>query len=291
MDRTTTWAPVRPLPRNARPFPDETTASYIARLETANALRAGQLKRMLRMSRRPWLETLAAWSEYDPEILCLAMPQLAQQTAQNVQVPNLVGRPNRRIHGLACHRCALTRCPTGRIQIYTTHERVLCPRHGLWLGDGVTTIDDQLSTTACGALISAWHQHQNLITRFGHSRVRRAFYISSYINRRWYEQLQHFDEFGVLYQELASNRRHESAQEQPAVSAAMYPSIARLTAAIASPFWAHIAHSHHPNSFLDRVSTQITDGWYPRGGGDPLRRWMAEDWLPTFRGTDTINPS
>ena len=139
-----TWTSVRPLPRTARLFPDETTTSFIVRLEKANALRTGQLKSVLRRSQRPWIETLTAWAEYDPEVLSRAMPQLAQPGARHVPNPARVGRPNRRIQGLACHRCALSRCQAGRIQIYSTHERVLCPRHGLWLGDGVTTIEDQL---------------------------------------------------------------------------------------------------------------------------------------------------
>ena len=268
---------VRPLPRTARLFQDETTASYIGRLEKANALRAGHLKRMLRRTRRPWIEALATWTEYDPTVLCLAMPQLARQDAGKVFDPRSAGRPNRKIQGLACHRCALTRCAVGHIQIYTTHERVLCPRHGLWLGDGVETTEDQVPVGACKALNGAWHQHLNLITRFGHSRVRKAFYISSYINRRWYEQLQHFDEFAILHEELTSNRRQEPAQQHPAVAAALYPSTVRLTAMIASPFWLQMAHSGRPDRFLDRVSGQVTNGW--RRTEEPTR--CATGWSTT----------
>ncbi|QHK19781.1 hypothetical protein GU243_08610 [Pseudarthrobacter psychrotolerans] len=90
----------------------------------------------------------------------------------------------------------------------------------------------------------AWHHHKNLITRHGRSGVRKAFHIASTINRTWYtnSSTTHTVE---IYDALACDQpRH--GQGLAIVAASLYPSIAALTAAVASPYWAAIAHSPAP---------------------------------------------
>jgi len=280
---------LRPLPRTARPYPDETTRSFIRRLETANALHPGQLRKTLRQSRRSWIETLAAWTGHEPEVLALAMPQLGQRNTSSTNRYRLLGRPDRKTQGIACRRCALTRRAGPYVEIYTTHESVICPRHELWLGDGIQGFTDQLSVAVCPEILTAWHHHRNLITRFGRSGVRKAFHVAGIVNWRWYDQFQHFTAATETYDTLAADQpRHGNTQA--IVAASLYPSIVSLTAAIASPFWARTAHLQRPEAFLDRISEEITDGWIPQGAFDPLRHWMAENWSPGFRGSDTIRP-
>lgn len=278
---------MRPLPLKIHPHPDETTRSFLHRLETANALHPGQLRKTLRRARRPWIETLAAWTGDNPQVLSLAMPQLRQRNETAVPRSKLVGRPDRTILGTACRHCALARGAGRYVEIYTTHERVICPRHGLWIGDGIQGFTDQLPILACPDIIAAWHHHKNLITRHSRSRVRKAFHISSVINWRWYDQFHHFTHAIEIYDALAADQPRHS-QSQAMVAASLYPSIVSLTATIASPFWARIAHSRHPNAFLDRISDEVTDGWQPRGAFDSLRHWMDTDWQPTFKGADIV---
>lgn len=175
------------------------------------------------------------------------------------------------------------------MEVYTTHERVICPDHGLWIGDGIGTIPDQFRIDACREIIEAWHHHKNLITRHGHAQVRRAFHISSVINWSWYEQFQHFSAAMNTYESLTAN--HPRIPNSPAlVAAALYPSIVTLTAAIASPHWRYIARSPRPEIFLNRVRNEIIEGWTLQGAFDPLRHWMETDWTIEFRGSDTILP-
>lgn len=146
------------------------------------------------------------------------------------------------------------------------------------------------SVRAGPEITAAWHHHKNLITRHGRSRVRKAFHIAGVINRRWYDQFQHFTAAADIYDALAADQPVH-ANRHVVVAASLYPSIVNLTAAMASPYWAQIAHSHRPNLFLDRISVEVTEGWSPRGAFDPLRHWMDTDWLPGFRGSDAIRPS
>jgi hypothetical protein len=289
MLRTDPSRRVRPLPRKIRLFPDETTTSFIGRLETANALSRGQLKHTLQKSRRPWVDTLAAWTEFDPGRLSLAMPQLSPQYIRLVSDPRLFGRPNRRIERLACRRCAHERGAVERIEIFTTHEKVVCPRHRLWLGDGVETPGNQISVRTCPGITAASRHHRNLISRFGLTRVSRAFHISAYINRRWYEKFHHFDEVAHLHKRLTVADEPGQTANYATVAGTLYPTTVRLASTLASPFWEQIAHSTRPGRFLDRVTAEVTDGWFPEGGADPLRRWMAENWSPGFTGSDAIS--
>jgi hypothetical protein len=207
--RTATTAPdrirVRPLPMKIRPYPDETTRSFLRRLETANALHPGQLKKTLRLTHRPWIETITAWTGREPEALSLAMPQLGQGHATALARDRLAGRPDRHASGTACHRCTLARGAGRYVEIYTTHERVICPEHGVWIGDGAQGFTNQFSVMACPDITTAWHHHKNLLSRHGHSRVRRAFHISSAINWRWYEQFHHFTHAMEIYDTLAAD--------------------------------------------------------------------------------------
>jgi hypothetical protein len=283
--------PARPLPRPVRPYQDETTPSFIRRLETANALQPGLLRMLLKGSRRPWIDSLAAWTGYEPAVLMLAMPQLGQHDPDPpLRRKLLAGRPTRTTHTAACHRCTLARGAGRYVEIYTTHEHVICPRHGLWLGDGVTGFTDQFSTRAGPEITAAWHHHKNLITRHGRPGVRKAFHIAGVINWCWYDQFQRFTAATDIYDALAAHQpRH--ATGQAIVAASLYPVIVTLTAAIASPYWEEVAHSRRPGLFLDRISDEVTEGWQPRGAFDPLRHWMDTDWSPGFPGSDVLRPS
>ncbi|GAC1504023.1 MAG: hypothetical protein NVS2B15_26900 [Pseudarthrobacter sp.] len=282
-------SPARPLPRPIRPFMDETTPSFIRRLETANKLRRGQLRTLLKRSRRPWIDSLAVWTGCDPAVIVLAMPQLGIHVPDPTLRRKLAGRPTRTTHTIACHRCTLARDAGRYVEIYSTHEKTICLHHGLWIGDGVTGVTDQFSIHASPEITAAWHHHRNLITRHGRPGVRKAFHIASIINWRWYDQFQHFTAATDTYDQLAADQPPQ-ATSHGIVAASLYPSIVNLTAAMGSPHWAQIAHSRRPDAFLDRASEEATEGWIPKGTFDPLRQWMTEDWLPGFRGSDTILP-
>lgn len=231
---------------------------------------------------------LSAWSGHDPDVLSLAMPQLRGDGEPRTADPVLAGRPDRTMRGIACRRCAQARGSGGNIEIYTTHEKVICLRHGLWIGDGTHSCADQLPLHDCPEITTAWRHHRNLITRFGRARVRTASQASSWINWRWCQQARYLPTFRLRHRILSQNDR--IPQKQAAAAAALYPPTVALASVIASPYWEKIAHSRHPHRFLDRISDEVTEGWLPpQGIYDPLRRWMVEDRSSTMP-PDSISP-
>lgn len=268
---------IRPLPIRIRLFPDETTKSFLHRLEDANAIPPGQLRKTLYKIPGPWIETTSLWCGQSIASVAYAMPQLGLQQHGLINPKHVAGRRAHRARGLACHRCALAHEAGRIVEIYTTHDQAICPIHGLWTGEGTAHPDDQLSIGACPALPAAWHHHKNIIQRQGRTRTRKAFETSRTINWQWYDQFHHFGYAANIYDVLAMSRPRR-ANQQAMVAASLYPAIVELAAALASPYWAKIAHSNHPEKFLDRISTTIAEGWRPAGAHDPLRSWMERNW-------------
>ncbi|WP_427136588.1 hypothetical protein [Pseudarthrobacter sp. S9] len=285
---STSTPQLRPLPIRVRLYPRETTASFILRLERRNHLPSGILKGLLPRAGEPWGESLGVLTCHDPGTLMLAMPQLGAYRTTASPLHKLPAGPLPRITGFACNHCALSRTGDSRIEIYRTHEQVLCPIHRRWTGHGTDSPDGQPGLGRCPEITAANRHHRNLISRHGRPCVRTAFHISSHINYRWFEQYRHFGPFTDRYRALISGTRSSCILEPAALWAALYPPTIELAALIASARWAEIAHSQHPGPFLDRVGESITDGWHPRGYQDPLQHWMQEDWRPGFTGQDTL---
>lgn len=264
---------LRPLPQRIRFFPDETTRSFLRRLEKANAVQPGLLKRILHQTHQPWFETIAIWCEKPPETVAYAMPQLALQENHLIPAQNFAGRKAHRTRALACHRCTLAHQAGQFVEIYTTHDKTICPEHKLWISDGTTNPHDQLTISACPEILAAWHHHKNIIQRQGNTRTHKAYEASKMINWQWYDQFRHFTYTTNFVHTLTKNQTHP-ANPQAIISAALYPAIVELTAILASPYWMKIAHSKQPQEFLDRISTNITEGWKLTATTGPLQHWI-----------------
>lgn len=243
----------------------------------AHSWRPGESRKTLHKISEPWIETISLWCDQSLESLAYAMPQLGLQQHGLINPRHFAGRRAHRTHGPACQRCALAHDAGRIVEIHTTHEHVICPNHGLWIGEGTATPDDQLSISACPEIPATWHHHKNIIQRQVRNRTRKAFETSRTITWQWYDQFHHFSYTANVYDDLATSRPHRASQ-QPMVAASLYPAIVELAAAVASPYWAKIAHSNHPDDFLDRISTSITEGWRPTGAHDPLRSWKERNW-------------
>lgn len=279
---------LRPLPLKTRPYPDETTPSFIRRIEMANHTGYGAVRQLRNRTGRSWPETLATLSGNTIRTLVLAMPQLSTGPLP----PESAGRPASRATRIACSRCTLSRGAGNHVIVHTTHERVLCPRHRLWTGDGNAGTGTQVRLETCPGILAAHRHHRNLITRFGRAAVLEAFEASSLINWQWYEKFGHFGSFTDKAIALTAPENAPQAARPATIAAALYPSVVDLASVLASPYWRAAAKSPDPAPFLERISSQITDGWIPQGFGDPLRRWMTQErTTPTFTGPETISPS
>ncbi|WP_427135130.1 hypothetical protein [Pseudarthrobacter sp. S9] len=101
--------------------------------------------------------------------------------------------------------------------------------------------------------------------------MRKAFSTADTLSWRWHDQGRQPSSFTARYHALVPAGELSWARRRVTVAAALYPAVVDLTAAIASPVWAAIAHSSRPGEFLDRIRRQVTGGWMPQGSGDPLR--------------------
>ncbi|MFF3127820.1 hypothetical protein ACFVRD_37255 [Streptomyces sp. NPDC057908] len=57
----------------------------------------------------------------------------------------------------------------------TTHDRNVCLRHRLWIGDGITNADEQVDVSRLPDALQAQRHHRNLIARHGRRWVRSAY--------------------------------------------------------------------------------------------------------------------
>lgn len=229
----------------------------------ANHIGYGAVRQL--RNRKSWPEALAILSGNAVRTLVLAMPQLGAGTL----LPESAGRPVCRATRIACSRCTLSRGAGNHVVVHTTHERVLCSRHLLWPGDGNAGAGTQVRLDACPGILSAHRHHRNLIIRFGRPAVLEAFEASSLIKWRWYEQFGHFGCFTDRNMALTASSNAPQAARPATVAAALYPSVVDLASALASPYWRAAAKSPDPAAFLERISSQVTDGWIPQGFVDP----------------------
>lgn len=151
---------------------------------------------------------------------------------------------------------------------------------------GTHSCVDQLPLRECPEITTAWRHHRQLISCLGRARICTAWQASSWINWRWYQQARQPSTFRLRHRILSRNDRIPQKQAA-AAAAALYLPTAALASVIASPYWEKIAHSKHPQPFLDRIKDEVTEGWLPpQGIYDPLRQWMLED-----RAEDLVSDS
>lgn len=264
------------LPRPLPPFPDETITSYLQRLQHAHGLASDRRGANLGISPGDDVATvLSELTGRSATALEHALPELRHRpkTAQHA-VPYRLGERARQ--RLACRHCALSRGAGEHVQIWMTHEQVVCHRHRRWLGDHDTP-GDQLNITACPDIPTASRRHRNLIARLGRDATEHAYQAARDICWKWFQQGYRFDSPTSRLDALLDGRP-TCTYHEPHPTAALYPTVIALTAILASPFWLRRALSESPDDaelFLQRVTAEVTDGYRPRGGNDPLRVWLA----------------
>ena len=193
------------------------------------------------------------------------MPQLAD------------GRPTRSTTRTACSHCTLDRGAGARVTVHTTHEKVLCPRHRLWTGDGNTGAPTQIWLDVCPAILAAYRHHRNLAARSGRQAVAEAFETASLISWRWYEQFGHF---------TASAGRLTALTSRNSIPPAHAGHRRRGTLRIRRcrprpPPWPRPTgrtwHCPKPGTLLGKNQHPDHRRLNSQGTGDPIRRWMPEE--------------
>lgn len=272
---------VRPPPRTARPFPDETLDSYLWRLGRANGLNPAYFTDYVKGAgkRRPPFppDAVIALSGQPARSMRYAILELC--TPQELAVMHIAGRPRPDYarKGAACDRCALARSPGARVERWMRAEDVICPRHRRW-----TAGDGQVDLAGHEAVIAAGELHRRVIRAQGRDAARRAFHRASEIVREWADRGAYKTRF-----EEQLRRFHGPGwslhRRDPTLLASLYPPAVDLARLLADPAWTALALSPEGNAaFVAEVRRTVEPAyeWNPRPYWrhvEPLARTLLEE--------------
>ncbi|MEU9290227.1 TniQ family protein [Streptomyces sp. NPDC048275] len=190
--------PRQPLPRTVPLFHNETLDSFLHRLAAANHLPADQLLPLLEIRRtkktpaNTLLEPLAAAAGVHQRALGLALPEFLDADVDATDKPGAIGRPRSALHTAiqrpACRRCTHAAGITMTVTCWTTHDRNVCLRHRLWIGNGIANADEQVDISRLPDTIRAQRHHRNLVARHGRRWVRNAYPDARKMYFAWLQQ-------------------------------------------------------------------------------------------------------
>jgi TniQ len=268
----------RPLPRPVPPVQNETTVSYIQRLARANHIRADELAEYLdarmttsgrHVSVQP--QVLADAAGMDVSHLLLALPQL--QAGPKAAAAHVTSSELR----LACRRCMAARNVFSAVAVLAWADQNVCLRHQLWIGHGVTSINDQADVAGMPEVSRSQARHQRLARHHGLRRVRDCYKTAEstidWSSREPSSQTARQERIRRL---LAVNRTGSLPRSYD--YAAYYPEVVGILSVLASPYWQRIAGSGDPDDalrFYRQISANGLTNGTPREN-NPLRNWIVE---------------
>lgn len=274
----------QPLPRTVSPFHNETVASFLHRLADANHLPADQLLSLLeirRTSKTPistLLEPLATAVGLPSRTLKLALPEFLDPDAPGS--PGAIGRPRSTLHTAiqrpACRHCIRAAGIAPPVTCWTTHDRNVCLRHRLWIGDGITRIDEQVDIARLPDTLKAQRRHRNLITRHGRRWVRNAYRSARKIYFSWLQETA--DPFDLLdtARRILADGTGEPPSGELTLSMVFHRQVVALTGLLAAQEWEyHAVSTGHITWLVEQITARnILLGYVPKERTDPLIQWV-----------------
>jgi hypothetical protein len=144
------------------------------------------------------------------------------------------------------------------VQVWTTHEDVVCVRHRRWIGDGRSTHQPDL--TKHPDILHANRLHRRMIKLYGRDRVRQSIMDAADVNNPWNRRYLSGDQFR---RRLAQFEQQPTATPHDATAAvaAGYPETVALARLFASPYWRHqaVADNLDPEPFDYAILHNIYD--------------------------------
>ena len=273
---------LRPLPRVAAPFSDETVTSYLHRLAGPNHIDPAALRSLLARSNRKDapvpLSRLAAVTGIPGRLLGYAMPQIC--TAAELSGLHVRHRPRARPGWTfpACRACAAGQ-PVTR---WALHDDVVCYRHRRW----ISKHHEQPDLTGQPEILRAYRRHRRLIRRHGRDPVMRALRDAQHICTGWrLDGLRDpgFDRRMEIFRGPGWDEPGEWAPH--AFDAAAYPQSVAQARLLASPYWRErilgtgwAGHDEFTAEVLRTVTPDYAWDYRPhprwrRDRDDPLLEW------------------
>lgn len=264
----------RPLPRHVRPFPDETLSSYLRRVEYANQLTGGAVKRLARATDAGFVPALGQLTGVPVSSLIRAIPDL-RSAADLDTYPELRGRVSTGARRRTpCTLCAVRYDRPGAISIWARHQDLICCHHQRWLGpnEGYTTqfwIGDEPD------ILEAGRRHHRAVRTHGQRRASALYFDAAGIIERWFRWGIELP--GPQHLRARLHQHHPDKRSADVWAAAYYPvTIALLRIMLAAQ---QGQHQRPPLPSVvqlarERVAAEVTSGYTPSGGFDPFLYWI-----------------
>ncbi len=196
------------------------------------------------------VESLAEATELPALGLLHALPDLRRQAGLTNATPfrgrTLPLAPNS--IRPACRRCIAVKNIRWPVRVWMRHDHNVCLQHGLWIGPGPATIEDQREVSE--EIRAAQQRHNRLIRRYGRRAVHDAFTTARRTSNSWEQR-------GDC--PSGRRRRHREVSGRPPSSAIVdyqliqYPGIIALTSIFLSPHYQHLANGGHLGQFHTQV--------------------------------------
>ena len=273
---------LRALPRRVKPFPGETSSSYVARLAHANRLDATALRCYITADRRSSppmsAERLSIVAGIPAQVLRNAIPNLDPAPGRAAHRPLI---PRHGDDGPACRMCVLARGITQPVRCWKQPEQVICLRHRRWIAP--LAEDDQPALREHPEILHAHKRHLRLVRRFGRDPTANMYAVADHICRRWHEQHEHDAGFRQRMAAFHGPDWHVRPAD-PTIAAAIYPQVVALTRLLVSPYWQHLGKSGWAGRqrFLQELRATVAAGYvWPTKpqSADPLHRWTTQQHL------------
>lgn len=238
----------RPLPRPLKPFPQETEASFLDRLATANAMPVQRLQRPSHWldSRLDPVDRLSVLSGQPRTSIQYAIPRWERQ-AWNIPQGPFAATPR-----WACRRCVARRtgAPGQGVMVWMSkHHDQVCIPHRLWIGRAVEAPANQFDLADLPEIVAAQRRHYRLLRRYGPDVINACYEQTS---RFWTKLLQHGYRISDLTQRLARLQPRAARSVRPwdpKRYAAIYPEIVKAMVFYAAPHWRSLALSGAEEDF------------------------------------------
>ena len=264
---------LRALPRHVRPFPDETLASYLRRVERANDLTSGAVKRLARVSGLEVLPALGQLTGLAASTLVRAIPEL-RSPAYLDAYPDLRGRVSTHARRRTpCTLCAASYDRDSAISVWARHQDLVCFHHQRWLGpnEGYTT---QFWVGDEPEVLNTARRHHKAVGRCGQRHVSVLYGDAVGIVERWFRWRIELP--GPQRRQARLQQRHPGKRSADIWTAAYYPTtIALLRIMLA--LQKDERHRPLPRGLVEagrqRVANEVTAGYLPSGGFDPFLHW------------------
>ncbi len=177
-----------------------------------------------------------------------------------------------------CRRCTHAAGITMTVTCWTTHDRNVCLRHRLWIGNGIANADEQVDISRLPDTLRAQRHHRNLVTRHGRRWVRNAYPDARKMYFAWLQQSA--DPFDLLdtARRILTDGTGKAPSPDLTLTMVFHPQVVTLAGLLAGREWERCAvATGHVTWLVEQITVRnILLGYVPKDRKDPLIQWAEQ---------------